>query len=102
MWLWTPNGKWMMALNAKWDYSSECHNANVATNLKWKMNNGYERQTEDTTLNAKWEMNNGSEHQTEGTTLNAKMKMWLWTPNGKWAMALNAKRKMNNGSERQN
>ena len=53
-------------------------------------------------LSSKLKTNNGSEHQSKTTTLNAKVKLWLWTPNGKWTMALNVKLRRDSGYERPN
>ena len=64
-WLWTPNGKWIMALNAKWRrWWLWYRNENAAPNVKWKMDNHSECQMKKVmALISKWKC--GSERQME-------------------------------------
>ena len=121
-WLWTPNWKAMMALNAKLksDDGSERQNWKAMRALNAKLrrdDDDSERQTEDATLNVDLKTDDGSERRNWKATmmaLNAETEKWWWwlwtsnwevitTPNAETEDAtLNMDMKIDDGSECRN
>ena len=79
MWLWTPNEKQTMALNAKMKMNDSERRNEKCDDIELKAYNGSECRTERMALNAKLKvitMNAEQKHRP-----NAKLKQQPWMPN---------------------